>query len=322
MREPVETGHWHTAGLSVVVEVTKGKKPPSLSRAADNVLPYLEASYLRGQSCPRLIEPDEAAALVTADDVDSLILWDGANAGEVFRAQRGVVASTMARARPKTPGLLPDYLYFFLLANSQRLRETAAGSTVPHVRASVLRDLQVPLPPLPVQDRVVQVLRKADDIRRKRREALELADAILPALFISMFGDPDSSGSGFERIPLGDLADIRPGVTKGRNLQGKETVEVPYLRVANVQEGFLDLSEVKTIGVLSEDVDKYRLEDGDILMTEGGDPDKLGRGSVWQSQVEGCIHQNHVFRVRATARSLLPSILLPSCGRSTPSITS
>ena len=72
---------------------------------------------------------------------------------------------------------------------------------------------------------------------------------------------------------------------------------MPYLRVANVQDGFLDLSEIKTIEVLPEDVDEYHLEDGDILVTEGGDPDKLGRGAIWRGQVERCIHQNHVFRV-------------------------
>jgi uncharacterized protein YwgA len=84
---------------------------------------------------------------------------------------------------------------------------------------------------------------------------------------------------------------------------------VPYLRVANVQDGFLDLSEIKTIEVLPEDVNRYRLEDGDILMTEGGDPDKVGRGAIWRSQVEGCIHQNHVFRVRTNREKLAPEYL-------------
>jgi type I restriction enzyme S subunit len=138
---------------------------------------------------------------------------------------------------------------------------------------------------------------------------LELADAILSASFISMFGDPSKNSDDFARVPLGELAHVRSGVTKGRKLRGKETIRVPYLRVANVQDGFLGLSEVKTIEVLPQDVDKYHLEDGDILITEGGDPDKLRRGCVWRNQVEGCIHQNHVFRLRTKRGKLAPEYL-------------
>ena len=73
---------------------------------------------------------------------------------------------------------------------------------------------------------------------------------------------------------------------------------LPYLRVANVQDGFLDLNEIKKIEVLPEDLQKYHLEYGDILFTEGGDRDKLGRGTVWWNNLENCIHQNHVDRAR------------------------
>ncbi len=99
---------------------------------------------------------------------------------------------------------------------------------------------------------------------------------------------------------------IRSG--QGKRLEGA-TVMVPYLRVANVQAGHLDLSEIKKIEVLESEVDKYRLLPGDILMTEGGDRDKLGRGTVWGGQISPCIHQNHVFRVRPTADRLLPEFL-------------
>ncbi|KQN82248.1 hypothetical protein ASE90_11245 [Sphingomonas sp. Leaf67] len=75
-------------------------------------------------------------------------------------------------------------------------------------------------------------------------------------------------------------------------------VEVPYLRVANVQRGWLRLDEIKTLAVTAEERDRLLLKDGDILMNEGGDRDKLGRGWVWRDQVPDCIHQNHVFRVR------------------------
>lgn len=104
---------------------------------------------------------------------------------------------------------------------------------------------------------------------------------------------------------LDAIADIAGGVTKGqRHLPGTKLREVPYLRVANVQRGFLDLDEIKTIAATEADIAALRLQKGDILFNEGGDRDKLGRGWVWNDEIEECVHQNHVFR----ARVLLPEI--------------
>lgn len=95
------------------------------------------------------------------------------------------------------------------------------------------------------------------------------------------------------------LGAVQGGIQKGKKRNGSpELREVPYLRVANVQRGFLDLGEVKTILASPEEIDALRLEAGDVLFNEGGDRDKLGRGWVWNNEVDGCIHQNHVFRAR------------------------
>ena len=88
------------------------------------------------------------------------------------------------------------------------------------------------------------------------------------------------------------------GVTLGAKGEISDGVGVPYLRVANVQDGYFDLTEVKTIHVSRSQFEKLQLRYGDVLMNEGGDFDKLGRGSVWLEEIKPCIHQNHVFRVR------------------------
>lgn len=97
---------------------------------------------------------------------------------------------------------------------------------------------------------------------------------------------------------LGFLAEIIGGITKGKKYGEQKTVQLPYLRVANVQDGFLDLGHIKTIEALPEDLEKYRLLSGDILYTEGGDRDKLGRGTIWKCEIYDCVHQNHIFRAR------------------------
>ena len=99
-------------------------------------------------------------------------------------------------------------------------------------------------------------------------------------------------------VRLKFMATVQTGVAKGKDYSGRATKSVPYLRVANVQDGYLDLDDVATIEIPEDEVDRYRLRAGDVLMNEGGDFDKLGRGHVWSGEREPCIHQNHVFAVR------------------------
>lgn len=92
------------------------------------------------------------------------------------------------------------------------------------------------------------------------------------------------------------LAQVVGGITKdSKQTSGRS---VPYLRVANVQRGRLDLTEVKTITAPESKIEALRLQRGDVLLNEGGDRDKLGRGWIWQGEIAECIHQNHVFRAR------------------------
>lgn len=94
------------------------------------------------------------------------------------------------------------------------------------------------------------------------------------------------------------LGEVRSGIAKGKDYGERDTVMLPYLRVANVQDGYVDLTDVQEIEVGSREVDRYLLRAGDVLMNEGGDNDKLGRGTVWGGQIAPCVHQNHVFAVR------------------------
>ena len=105
---------------------------------------------------------------------------------------------------------------------------------------------------------------------------------------------------------LGAICEIVSGITKDSKKQGDDYREVPYLRVANVQRLQLDHAEVKTIPAKESSIASYRLEPGDILLNEGGDRDKLGRGWIWQGQISECIHQNHVFRARIRDGKAVP----------------
>lgn len=109
---------------------------------------------------------------------------------------------------------------------------------------------------------------------------------------------------GWELKRLKHLAQVRSGLAKGKDNGSNLTVELPYLRVANVQEGRLDLREISTMPVELDAVERFSLMEGDVLMNEGGDYDKVGRGAVWTGEISPCLHQNHVFAVRPVERSL------------------
>ncbi|GAB3306345.1 restriction endonuclease subunit S [Haliea atlantica] len=116
----------------------------------------------------------------------------------------------------------------------------------------------------------------------------------------------ESSSRFLPRVPVGwvvtrlkHLGRIRGGLTLGRTIpEATVTRLVPYLRVANVQAGWVDLSDVAEVAATDTEIGRYSLKSGDILMNEGGDNDKLGRGAVWHAPFEPCLNQNHVFVVK------------------------
>lgn len=204
--------------------------------------------------------------------------------------------------------ILGEYIFHFV--RQQRFRDqakrnftgTAGQQRVPK---SFMEEALIPLPSIEEQRRIVDILNRAASIERlKARASAHLRDFI-PALFLKMFGDRDEIASRYPTVMLKELSDIGSGVTKGRKLNNAELVDVPYLRVANVQDGYLDLGEVKTIPIRETERDKYGLQVGDLVLTEGGDPDKLGRGALWQGELPYCAHQNHVFRVRPNMAMVL-----------------
>lgn len=102
----------------------------------------------------------------------------------------------------------------------------------------------------------------------------------------------------WEKTRLKFVSKIQSGLTLGKQYPPGNLSEYPYLRVANVQNGFFNLNDVATIYLPKNEALKYLLSKHDILVTEGGDIDKLGRGTVWESDIEPCLHQNHIFAIR------------------------
>ncbi|MCX6907476.1 MAG: restriction endonuclease subunit S, partial [Verrucomicrobia bacterium] len=118
--------------------------------------------------------------------------------------------------------------------------------------------------------------------------------------------EKDSLPPAWTRVRFEDVALVAGGVTLGRKLGDRKTVTLPYLRVANVKRGEIDLSVIKEVSIAEDEIERYALRENDLLMTEGGDWDKVGRAAIWRAEIPACLHQNHVFRARMRSAELAP----------------
>jgi type I restriction enzyme S subunit len=218
-----------------------------------------------------------------------------------------------------TPRNGPDarFFYYWLCANSGWLQILGRGSTFMELSTDDLKSLKVPLPSLVQQEAIADFLdretARLDALVAAKEGLLKLSAEKRRALITRALTrglNPsaplrDSGIPWLGQIPahwkvkrLKLVAEVRGGLTLGKNYGLAQLAEYPYLRVANVQDGRLDLSEVTTVLVPKSEATSCLLQAGDVLMNEGGDADKLGRGCVWQGEISPCLHQNHVFAVR------------------------
>lgn len=200
--------------------------------------------------------------------------------------------------------LFPKYLFYFCEKYDFESLNTTV--TIPSLTKANLLKIEIPLPPLDVQQKIADALDKASALIELRQAQLNKLDLLIKSQFIEMFGDPVTNPKGLGVVSLSNIADIVSGITKGRKTKETNLREVPYMAVSNVKDGYIDWTTVKTIAATQAEIDQYRLLPDDILMTEGGDPDKVGRGAIIRKPLRDCIHQNHIFRVRLDESVVLP----------------
>jgi type I restriction enzyme S subunit len=206
-----------------------------------------------------------------------------------------------------------DVLYFYYACKAIDLPSRGYNR---HIMS--LKERVVPIPPIEEQRAIASVMRACEQAVQSQNQLIAATKHLKHAAMNQLFtrgprGEAQKNAefgsvpSTWDIIPLDRCAIVQTGAAKGRDLAGSETVEVPYLRVANVQDGHLDLTEMKQIRIRTSEVERYRLHTGDVVLTEGGDFDKLGRGFIWRGELDLCVHQNHVFAVRPDRERLLPA---------------
>lgn len=234
-----------------------------------------------------------------------------------------VFSNHMTRLRVADDSLVPDYLSFsichhWLTGKSAMLARAHVAQA--SIMGERLGEIEILKRTTDEQRQISILLNHVLHVRRSQEGQIENAYGLKRSVMVELFerglrGETQVE-TEFGLIPsnwniatLDDCAVVQTGVAKGRKFADAAAVDVPYLRVANVQDGHLDLNEVKTIKIRRSEVERYRLKPGDVVLTEGGDFDKLGRGFIWRGELDLCVHQNHVFAVRPYPDRLTPEFL-------------
>lgn len=319
---------WPLRPLGELFEIGAGKTMSAAARAGMEKTPFLRTSNVLWDEID-LTTVDEMA--IPAHELQEKLLRPGdllvCEGGEIGRAaiwngESNIVSfqNHLHRLRPLADDVEPRfYVYFLQSAFTQLGIFEGAGNktTIPNLSRNRLAALDVPLPDIAEQRNIVQALARvrapmklhdqsttaAQDLKRAAMRALFTRGLRGEAQRETEFGPVPET---WQSCPLDECATVQTGAAKGRNLSDAEIVDVPYLRVANVQDGHLDLTEMKKIRIRRSEIARYRLQPGDVVLTEGGDFDKLGRGFIWRGELDLCVHQNHVFAVRPDRDRLLP----------------
>jgi type I restriction enzyme S subunit len=290
-----------------------------------SALSFMEATATPHEIAKFTVQKDD---VVTTKDSESPL--DIAIPSVVAEDIEGLVCGYhLAILRADRRNLFGPYLAWLHVSKTIRshYEMNATGITRWAVGRKHFKTCPVPLPPLPEQQRIAAYLDAScaaiDRAVETKRKQLETLDAlrksiITPAVLAGLSKTRPMQETGnvwLSRIPRGwkvvalkRVSGTQTGITLGKTYE-PPLIERPYLRAANVQDGFLDLEKITMIEIPVNLAARYELQAGDVLMTEGGDLDKLGRGFPWDGQISGCLHQNHVFAIRTNPRLLLPKFL-------------
>lgn len=309
--------HWQTKMLSQVATERKQK-----NKKCDR-LPVLSLSYgniVRRKSLYEGLLPKsfDNYQVIYSDDI-ILRLTDLQNDHTSLRTglvrENGIITSAYLCISPRVN---PQYLHYALHTYDVKKMFYSMGSGVRQSSNwNEVRYILLPVPPRSEQNQIVRFLdwkvseinklinvkyQEIDVLKEQRQRKLShvVTHGLNPEVTTKETGIKwvGSIPDHWKCVPLKRCAQVKSGITLGKKYpSGTRLIDVPYLRVANVQNGHVVLDTVVTLKVTPEEAQQYQLPKGCVLMTEGGDRDKLGRGCVWNGEIENCIHQNHIFAV-------------------------
>ncbi|MCX5721849.1 MAG: restriction endonuclease subunit S [Nitrospirae bacterium] len=308
---------WPTKPLGDVAQVTAGNPAPQRPEDfAEDGVPFVrmqDVGRLGQSTClaetKDRLSPSASVRLKRFPVGSILVPKSGASIRLNHRAILGIeahVVSHLAVIVPR-PLLNTRFAYYWLCGID--LSGVAHQADLPSMKTSELARLQLPVPPLAEQERLVKLLDEADELRKLRVQADSCTGALIPALFHEMFGDPFTSPKSWSVVRIDEAGKVQLGRQRAPKYQtGKFTR--PYVRVANVYEDEIDVGDLLSMDFDKRDFAQYRLEEGDILLNEGQSTELVGRPAMWRNEIADCCFQNTLVRFQPDRKRVLPDFAL------------
>ncbi|RXZ42206.1 restriction endonuclease subunit S [Crenobacter cavernae] len=320
--------HWETWKLSHAFSlIGSGTTPPTLEEQwYEGNVPWVTTGELREDTIVNTNKNLNSDALLKFPTLKKypagsvVIAMYGATIGRVGILGVDATTNQACCVLAKSQYLQNRFTFYWLQAFKNEIVNLSSGGGQPNINQEKVTSLRICAPHTNEQDGVAAFLDRETAridalIDRKQHQIALIAEKrqalITRAVTRGLDSDAPVRDSGVKwlgEVPvhwdvkrLKFNSHLQTGVAKGKDMEDKETVFVPYLRVANVQDGFLALDDVQIIEIEASSFTRYLLKPGDVLMNEGGDNDKLGRGAIWHGEINPCIHQNHVFAIRLDA---------------------
>ncbi|CAK0764572.1 type I restriction enzyme, S subunit [Gammaproteobacteria bacterium] len=212
----------------------------------------------------------------------------------------------IARLRPAA-SVLSEYLFYFLWqfhATGRTSHYQKQTTGIRNLEFKRYLTIDVPIPPLPEQRRIVDILSRAEGIVRLQREAQKKAAEIIPALFLDMFGDPATNPKGW---PTALVGDVIAAADYGSSTKASDYgAGVPLIRMGNVDySGYLKLDDLKHVELSPEDIKKFGLGEGDIIFNRTNSKELVGKTGIWDGSREA-VAASYFIRVRVERNRIIP----------------
>ena len=237
---------------------------------------------------------------------EGLIFGTGGKASVHFCNTKFSVSTDCVVLKEKKPEtVFLRYVYYVVLGNMDVLESGFKGAGLKHVSKDYISNLEIPLPDLPTQRHIAEVLDKADALRQQNRQLLAFYDQLLQSTFIELFGDPVKNPKGWEVKKLGEVSDAR----LGKMLDSKKQTglsKFKYLGNSNVLWGKFKLDDLMEMDFTEKERQEVSLKKGDLLICEGGE---VGRCAIWKEELEDCYFQKAIHRVRLHLNIIIPDYL-------------
>lgn len=306
---------WEKVKLDTVCDFQCGTQPPKSEWSSEKKDGYVRMLQIRDftQGKAGFVEyVKDSKTLKKCNDDDVLIGRYGASIGKILTGLSGAYNVAIVKTVPSKK-IDNKFLYYYLVGDYFQNFIQNAGSRAAQAgfNKDELSELDLLLPPLATQKKIVTILGQADELRKKNQQLLAQYDVLLQSVFYDMFGVLLKKANTMSIKRLEEFADIKGGLQVSAESRSDFPITVKYLRVANVYRNRLYLSEIKYLKVTDQELKRVTLAKDDILIVEGhGNKSEIGRAAMWDDSIKPIVHQNHLIRVRLNSISFLSPTFL------------